>query len=231
MDKIKNKIVIDVFFMILLLSFFTLIGCIDKNEQKNLSLNLTTDKRSEDGESKTSVKTEPLFEEYTENMSQWSPQNRGEMSIQGGVETGYVREGSKSIRIDYTNNGTSKSVALQRAGIYLKGKVNLSSWEEYNAVSFWLLQPDIKTKTRLYVLLFEVENGENYSVYEAGKEFNGTGWSYIIIPFYQFTWAEWSPLQRPFNFDRLNGLEIQFDSDEPVKFTIYIDSFRPIRIE
>ncbi len=208
------------------------LGCISKTgEQKNLSSKLTTDKGSGDGQPKTFEKTVPLFEEYTENMSQWSPYNRGQMRIQGGVETGFVREGSKSIRIDFTNNGTNKSNALERAGIALKGKVNLSSWGEYNAVSFWMFQPNIKTKARVYTLLYEAEDGMNFSVYEAKKDFNGTGWVNVVIPFSQFKWAEWSSLQRPFNFDRLNGLEISFDSDEPVKFTTYIDSFRPIRIE
>ena len=229
---VKMKNLKNLFFMVMLILFFISLGCINKTEeQKNLSSNLTTDKGSGDGQPKTFERTVPLFEEYTENMSQWSPSNRGEMRIQGGYDTGYVREGSRSIRIDYTNNGTSKSIALQRAGIYLKGKVNLSSWAEYNAVSLWLYQPDIKTKARVYILLFENEDYVNYSVYEAKKDFNGTGWVNIVIPFSQFKWAEWSSLQRPFNFDRLNGLEISFDSDEPVKFTTYIDSFRPIRIE
>jgi hypothetical protein len=228
---VKMNILKSLFFIVLLISFFMSLGCISKTgEQKNLSSNLTPDNRSGDGEPKTVGKTVPLFEEYTENLSQWSPQNRGEMRIQGGVETGYVREGSRSLRIDYTNNGTSKSNALQRAGIYLKGKVNLSSWGEYNAVSYWIFQPDIKTKARVYILLYEAENGMNFSVYEAKNEFNGSGWVNVVIPFSQFKWAEWSSLHRPFNFDRLNGLEISFDSDDPIKFTTYIDSLRPIRI-
>ncbi len=230
-DVVKMKI-IKALFIVMLISFFMSLGCIGKDEeQKNIASNLTTEKQNEDGEPKTFEKTNPLFEEYTENMSQWSPTNRGEMRIQGGYETGYVREGSRSIRIDYINNGTSKSNGLERAGIYLKGKVNLSSWREYNALSFWLFQPDIKTKARVYILLYENEDNVNFSVYEAKKEFDGTGWVNIIIPFSQFKYAEWSSSQRPFSFDRLNGMEISFDSDEPVKFTTYIDSLRPIRIE
>lgn len=241
----KNKTILVV---LLIFGIMILSGCTDKGEQTNVPTNLITDDKGE--VVKISENTENLFKEYTEDINNWKSINRGgdvykDVNIQIAEESDNVEEGSKSIRIDYNrsemtdyiNSSTKKPNRMPRSGIDLTNqgsrRVNLSTWKDYNAISFWLFQPNIDTKARVYVHLVISEEGENYSVYDAGKEFDGkvTGWSHVIIPFSKFEWAEWSTLHYPFDPSKSDTLEISFDSDNPVQFTTYIDGFRPVKIE
>lgn len=227
--------------ILLILGIVILSGCTDKSEQTSVSTNLITD--DDKGEViKISENTENLFKEYSDDINNWRINDRegdiyNNTDIQIAEESVNVKEGSKSIRIDYINNATKRLNVMPSFGVDLidQGalKMDLSAWRDYNAISFWLFQPNIDTKARVYVFLIDAEEGENYSVYEAGKEFDGrvTGWSHIVIPFSRFKWTEWSTLNYPFDPVKLNALEISFDSDDPVQFTTYIDGFRPVKIE
>jgi len=241
----KNKTML---IILLIIGAVILSGCADKSEKTNVPTNLITD--DEIKAIKISENTENLFREYTDDINNWKSINRGgdvykDVNIQIAEESDHIKEGSKSIRVDYTksemtdyiNSSTNRPSRMPRSGVDLVDKdshrINLSAWKDYNAVSFWLFQPNIETKVRIYIHLGELGEGENYSVYYAGKEFDGkvAGWSHVIIPFSKFEWAEWSTLHYPFYPDNLNILEVSFDSDDPVQFTTYIDGFRPIKIE
>lgn len=175
-----------------------------------------------------------VVNEYFENLSDWHVQNRGEMQIQISEETEYTKEGSKSMKVEFTNKGKSMPKAIDRTGIYFGkvGKTDLSKWKDYDAVSIWIYQPKLNTTARVSIILIEfINDPDDFSVYEAVREFDGTGWVHLVIPFSEFKWKEWSPKRYSFDFNRLNHIEISFDSDNPVQFTTYIDGLRPVKIE
>lgn len=85
--------------------------------KKNVPTNLITDEEIK--AIKVSENTENLFKEYTADINNWKSNNRGQdiyndTRIQIAEKSVNVKDGSKSIRIDYTNDGTKWPNSMPR---------------------------------------------------------------------------------------------------------------------